>query len=58
MQIIQYKQLENSEQSSKIGHEKTKNSPGISGEDLMGLSWIFLDEDFTSQFNGGTLHCQ
>ena len=57
MQIIQYK-LENSNHTSKVGLEKTKITQGISAQDLMGLSWIFLDEDFTSQFNGGKLNCQ
>jgi len=54
--VIQYKQIHTSNQSSTTGFEETKIVPSpsrISSEDLMGLSWVFLDDDFTSQFKEG-----
>lgn len=52
--LIQYEKNTKLNQSSKTELGKTKTFPlWISSEDLVGLSWIFLDEDFTSPIRVG-----
>ena len=50
--IMQYKQNQTSDQTTEVEYftEKTLSNSRISCEDLLGLSWIFLDDDFTYQF--------
>ena len=51
--VMQYKQNPILEQTSLTENEDVKAqflNSRIPCEDLLGLSWIFLDEEYTSQF--------